>query len=181
MRLRTLLPTAALFAACVLAAPGAASAAVADSTAAGFLVHHEAVFHAPAADVYAALVKVGSWWDGNHTWSGQAANLSIDPRAGGCFCEKLPNGSVQHMTVVYADPGKQLRLAGGLGPLQGLAASGAMTFTLKGGDDGTRVTLDYMVGGYMPGGIGALARPVDGVLGIQFARAKRFVETGKPE
>lgn len=181
MRLRTLLSTVAVLAACACASPGVARAAVTDSTAAGFLVHHEAVFHAPASDVYAALVKVGSWWDGNHTWSGQAANLSLDPRAGGCFCEKLPNGSVQHMTVVYADPGKQLRLAGGLGPLQGIAASGAMTFMLKGGDDGTRVTLDYMIGGYMPGGIGALAHPVDGVIGIQFARAKRFVETGKAE
>lgn len=181
MRLHKLLSTAAILAACLCATPGAASAAVADSTAGGFLVHHEALFHAPAADVYAALVKIGSWWDGNHTWSGQAQNLSLDPRAGGCFCEKLPNGSVQHMTVVYADPGKQLRLAGGLGPLQGLAASGAMTFALKGGDDGTRVTLDYMVGGYMPGGIGTLAHPVDGVIGVQLARAKRFVETGKPE
>lgn len=157
MRLRTLLPTAAVLAACLCAAPGAASAAVTDSTAGGFLVHHEAVFHAPAADVYAALVKIGSWWDGSRPTRGRGVGAEPEPRCtrqGGCFCEKLPNGSVQHMTVVYADPGKQLRLSGGLGPLQGLAASGAMTFALKGGDDGTRVTLDYMVGGYMPGGIG---------------------------
>ncbi|MFN8587866.1 MAG: ATPase [Candidatus Eisenbacteria bacterium] len=181
MRLRPLVLAAACAAVCAFAVPTAGHAAVADSSAAGFLVHHEGVIHAPAADVYAALAKIGSWWDGNHSWSGQASNLSLDPRAGGCFCEKLPNGTVQHMTVVYADPGKQLRLSGGLGPLQGLAVSGAMTFALKGGDDGTRVTLDYMVGGYMPGGIGSLAHPVDGVLGIQFARFKRFVETGKPQ
>ena len=179
MRIRLFVAAGVLLGA--LATPRTTFAAVADSSAAGFLVHHEGVIHAPAAEVYAAIVKVGSWWDGSHSWSGHAENLSIDPRAGGCFCERLPNGSVQHMTVVYADPGKQLRLAGGLGPLQGLAASGAMTFALKGGDDGTRVTLDYMVGGYMPGGIGALAHPVDGVLGIQFARLTRLVESGKPQ
>ncbi len=181
MRLRTLLPTAALFAACFLTAPGAADATVADSTAAGFHVHHEALFHATPDEVYAALVKVASWWDGKHTWTGKAENLSLDPRAGGCFCEKLPNGSVQHLTVVYADPGKKLRLSGGLGPLQSFAAAGSLTFVLKGGDDGTRVTLDYLVGGYMPGGIGTISHPVDEVMSIQFARAKRFVETGKPE
>lgn len=181
MRLRPLVLTATCALSALLAGYRASVAAVADSSAAGFLVHHETVIHAPAADVYTAITNVGSWWDGAHSWSGRAENLSIDPRAGGCFCEKLPNGSVQHMTVVYADPGKQMRLAGGLGPLQGLAASGAMTFALKGGDDGTRVSLDYMVGGYMPGGIGALAHPVDGVLGIQFARLTRFVETGKPQ
>lgn len=180
MRLRHLV-LAAGAAIALLGAPLVSAAAVADSSAAGFLVHHEAVIHASDSDVYAAITKVGSWWDGAHSWSGHAENLSLDPRAGGCFCEKLPNGSVQHMSVVYADPGKQLRLSGGLGPLQGLAVSGAMTFALKGGDDGTRVTFDYMVGGYMPGGVGALAHPVDGVLGIQFARLQRFVETGKPQ
>src|ERR1700704_6205463 len=100
----------------------AAFADVVDSAPNGFTVKVAADAAAPAARVYQALTQqIASWWDKAHTWSGNAAYLSIDARPGGCFCEKLPNGGVQHMTVLYADPGKLLRLSGGLGPLQDLA------------------------------------------------------------
>ena len=53
------------------------------------LVHHEAVFHAPCGRrLRRARPKSARGGTANHTWSGRAANLSIDPRAGGCFCEK---------------------------------------------------------------------------------------------
>ena len=59
----------------------------------GFLVKFEVSVNAPVAKVYDALVgQIGSWWDSEHTYSGDAKNLSIDARPGGCFCEKLPNG-----------------------------------------------------------------------------------------
>ena len=62
--------------------------------------------------------------DPQHTWSEDARNMAIDPRAGGCFCEKLSNsGSVQHMIVILAEPGKTLRIRGALGPLQDHPAS----------------------------------------------------------
>ena len=44
---------------------------------------------------------VGRWWNPEHSYSGVAANFSIDARAGGCFCERLKDGSVAHMTVVF--------------------------------------------------------------------------------
>jgi hypothetical protein len=54
-----------------------------------------------------------------HTFSRNAANLSLELHAGGCFCERLKNdGSVQHMQVVYVAPGEALRLRGALDPLQ---------------------------------------------------------------
>ncbi len=61
--------------------------------------------------------QIGRWWDPAHTFSGQAANLTIDPRAGGCFCETLTTGSVQHMIVSHIDAPRMLVLQGGLGPL----------------------------------------------------------------
>ena len=62
-------------------------------TPTGFLVKLETNIHAPVAKVYEALVaQIGSWWNPEHTYSHDAKNLSIDPRPGGCFCEKLPNG-----------------------------------------------------------------------------------------
>ena len=86
------------------------------------------------------------------------------------------------MTVVYADPGKLLRLTGGLGPLQELAVSGMMTwaFTQQAGNK-TTITFTYAVGGYAPGGLAALAPFVDMVLGTQVARLRRLIDTGRAE
>jgi hypothetical protein len=124
---------------------------------------------------------VGAWWDSEHTYSGKSENLSIDLRPNGCFCERLDKqGSIVHMTVIYVEPGKIIRLTGGLGPLQQFAATGVMTVEFKG--DGTRTIVDftYTVGGYIPGGFEKLAPLVDQVMTTQMERYKRFVNTGKP-
>jgi uncharacterized protein YndB with AHSA1/START domain len=180
----------------VLALPGlllagAAGAAVLDSADHGFTVQNTVEVAAAPGPVYAALVqRVGAWWSSDHTFSGDAANLSIDPRPGGCFCERLPDGGgVIHLTVVYADPGKLLRLRGGLGPLQGTSAAGSLTFALspvegsegQTPEDRTRVELTYQVGGYLPDGLDGWAAAVDGVLAEQLGRLARYAETGSPE
>ena len=165
----------------VLAA-GPACAAVVDAQAGGFQVQSSAVIVAPPDKVYAALIRPGMWWSSEHTYSGDARNETLDARAGGCWCEALPGGgSVQHMTVVFADPGKVLRVRGGLGPLQGLGVDAALTWSLKAAPGGaTLVSQTYVVGGYAPSGLAALAAPVDQVLTEQFGRLKSYVETGKP-
>jgi hypothetical protein len=170
---------AALAATSLLA--GAARAEVTDTSAAGFEVTENATIAAPAAKVYAALLTPGAWWNKAHSWSGNAANLSID-LATGCFCEKLPNGFVRHMTVVFADGATSLRLFGGLGPMQFTGASGHLAYALKPAGDRTELTLTYDVGGYAKGGLAdKWAAPVDGVLGEAVGRLKTYVETGKPD
>ena len=161
-------------------AAGRAAAVVVDTTAAGFRVQEELVLRAAPDSVYRAIALVGSWWSPDHTWSGDARNLSLDPRPGGCFCERLPGGGVQHLVVVYAAPGRRLRLTGGLGPLQGSGVAGSLTFELSPLPEGTQLRLEYSVGGYFPGGLAALASVVDTVLAQQVARLRRFVETGQP-
>ena len=76
--------------------------------------------------VYERLVHhVGDWWNSAHTFSHDAHNLSIQDKAMGCFCETLPDGgSVRHMEVLNAAPGKALVLSGALGPMQSLAVTG---------------------------------------------------------
>lgn len=156
-------------------------AEVADSAAGGFTVKHTVTVAAPVAKAWAALIEVRSWWSKEHTWSGDAANLSIEAKPGGCFCEKLAGGGgVRHMTVVYAAPGQVLRMTGGLGPLQEMAVSGVLTAKLSEAQGKTTLELAYAVGGYAPSGLAALAKPVDAVIGEQVARWKRRVETGKP-
>ena len=168
---------------CLFLSPPVARADVIDAGAGGFTVKIVVNVSAPAAKVYSALVEsIGSWWDPEHTWSGKSGNLSIDAAPGGCFCEKLPGGGgVRHLTVLYADPGKLLRLTGGLGPLQDMAVAGSMTWKFADVLGKTTIEFTYKVGGYQPGGLEPLAKPVDGVLTTQIQRLKRFVETGRPE
>jgi hypothetical protein len=130
---------------------------------------------------YAAAVDIAHWWSADHTYSGNAANLHMDAKAGGCFCEKLANGGgVQHMTVVFALPGNTLRMTGGLGPLQSSGATGSLTLRFIGAQSATRVEMTYAVGGYVQGGADKLAAPVNAVLTEQLQRFKSFVDTGKP-
>jgi uncharacterized protein YndB with AHSA1/START domain len=157
------------------------SAEVADSSSIGFTV--KAAFNMQAApdEVFRRLLDIGQWWDSAHTFSGDAHNLSIELKPGGCFCEKLPNGgAVRHMQVLYIAPGKTLRMGGGLGPLQAIASTGRMTIVVSPMGGGTKLELTYTVGGYLPAGMNTLATPVDSVLNAQFNRLKNFVERGDP-
>ena len=158
-----------------------APAEVIDSSAGGFTVKHAVRIAAPPADVYRRMTDdVGHWWNSSHTFSGNSLNLSIDPHAGGCFCEKLSDGgSVMHMVVVYADPGKVIRLKGGIGPLQALGVAGSMTWSFEADGSATRLEVVYAVGGYNPHGLQGMSMAVDRVLGEQVARLKNLIETGE--
>lgn len=170
-----------LLAAVLLLAPVLTRAEVADSSATGFTVKGSYLVNAAPAAVWTKLMRVGEWWNSQHTYSGDAHNLTLDDHAGGCFCENLAaGGSVQHMTVVFVMPGKILRLSGGLGPLQTVATAGSMSIELKPEGSGTRLTMSYMVAGYQPGGMASWATPVDTVLREQFTRLKNLVERGDP-
>lgn len=145
----------------------------------GFGVGYTTQIAASRAAVYDALVNgVGSWWEPSHTHSGDARNLSIDDRAGGCFCEQSGiDLSVRHAEVIFAQPGHILRLKGALGPLQELSVNGIMTIKLSPDDSGTRMEMIYRVGGYHPDGLGEdWAAAVDGVLTVQMERLKKYVE-----
>ncbi|MBN8501002.1 MAG: SRPBCC family protein [Sphingomonadales bacterium] len=158
-----------------------APAEVTTRTDAGFSVGLSAETPADQATVWKALIAPGKWWSGEHTYSGDAANLYMDAQATGCFCEKLPRpadaspeqrmGSVEHMHVVYADPQRGvLRMVGALGPLQGEGLHGTLTITLKPVEGGTRIEWDYVVGGYMRMKSEQIAPMVDKVLGEQLQR-----------
>jgi uncharacterized protein YndB with AHSA1/START domain len=174
---------AVLLAAALALAPRLAICDVVDSSASGFTVKTTLQIQAAPAEVYRKLVfNVGDWWNRQHTFSGNAHNLSMESKAQGCFCEKLPNqGSVRHMEVVTAMPGEKLVLSGGLGPLQAVAATGIMTFLLSAAPGGAKLEVTYTVGGYLPAGLNTWAKPVDGVLAEQLTRLKSFVERGSPD
>lgn len=163
-----------------LATPAWAS--VTDAQPNGFEVVESEQIAAPPAAVYAALGQVGDWWWGRHSFSGDAKNLRLELRAGGCFCEALGDGGeAVHLRVIMVKPNAEVRLEGALGPLQASGADGHLVWTLTPKDGGTTLVLTYDFGGYMKGGLDSWAKPVDGVLAEQMARLKRYVETGRPD
>jgi uncharacterized protein YndB with AHSA1/START domain len=157
-------------------------AAVTDSAPEGFALTETAHIAAPRDKVYAALIEPSHWWSSAHSFSGNAANLTFDARAGSCWCETLPGGgSAEHLIAVYVVPGETLRLKGALGPFQSFAVDGVMTWTLKDSGQGTDLTLTYLIGGYMKGGFENISKAADGVLAEQVSRLQNFVETGSPD
>jgi uncharacterized protein YndB with AHSA1/START domain len=163
--------------------PTAVRGEVLDSGPNGFSLVTEVTIAAPRAEVWdAAISEVGRWWNSKHTISGDAANMSIEPVAQGCFCEAIgAHASVVHLTVTFVNPGVMLRLTGGLGPLGLMGVNGNMVWEFFDAGEGTRVRFSYAVGGYRAGGLDTLAAPVDGVISEQLSRLKLYVETGSPD
>lgn len=160
----------------------AAAAETSQVSAGGFVSQHREEVQASPDAVWKTIVQLPRWWDGRHTYSGQAANLSLEPRAGGCFCEAWGDGhSVAHARVVMVQSGRVLRMEGAFGPLQDLAAQGMLTIVTSAQEGKTLLRMTYRVNGNAEAGLDKLAAAVDQVLGVQFKRLKAMAETGKPE
>ena len=148
-----------------------ASAEVVSASANGLEVRHTVDVAMQPAAAFARFGKVGTWWSGDHTYSGKAENLSLALQPGGCWCEKLPNGGgVEHMRVAYVEPGKHILLTGALGPLLYLATTGVLDVQFKPSAKGTQVIFDYRAAGFFNGGADKIAPAVDAVLGEQVKR-----------
>jgi hypothetical protein len=168
------------FALASASAPAFAEVKPANSTS--FLSSHKAEVKATSAELWKRLIAPKEWWNPDHSWSGSVAGFYMDAKAGGCFCElfqkkddkgKLQTtGSVEHMRVIFADPGKVLRMQGSLGPLQSEAVLGTLTVAIQELPDnkGSKISFNYMVGGHTRFPTDKLANAVDKMLAEQFAR-----------
>ena len=159
-----------------LLATGPAAAELTQSDATGFVSTHKLVIAAPPEKVWDTIARPALWWNKDHTYSGDAANISWDTRPGGCWCETLDGGAVEHGRTVYAVRGKALRLSGAFGPLQSGAVTATLTFALKPEGQGTALTVTYVVGGLHPAGLTTLAAPVDRVIAAQMPGLKAAAE-----
>ncbi len=179
-----------ILAAFSLAVSAPAHAEIKAQSDAGFNVVHIAEVEASPDEVWKRLISPKEYWSKEHSWSGSSAGFYIDAQAGGCFCELLQDknpdanqsgnrakaaGSVEHMRVIFAQPGRVLRMQGALGPLQSEAVLGTLTVALQpvaakdGGKSVTKLSFSYVVGGYMRYKISEIAPAVDKVIGEQFA------------
>jgi hypothetical protein len=163
----------------VLASP--AMAEVKTKADNGFSVFHTADVDATPDAIWKRLISPKDYWSKDHSWSGSVAGFTLDPRPGGCFCEAIQDegsgakpktlGNVEHMRVIFAQPGKVLRMQGALGPLQSEAMLGTLTVAIAPAKSGTgsTVSFSYVAGGYMRYKPADIATAVDKVIGEQFA------------
>lgn len=177
--MRTLLAACAALAYAAFA--GSALAEVKTAAEGRLVLENTVVIDAPPAKVYAALCKVGDWWDSAHTYSGKASNMTVELKAGSCWCETIPGGgSIKHGEVVLAWPEKFVRLEAPLGPMQDMGVATALTYTLEPAEGGkTKVVQSYKVSGLDAAALKG-APLFDMVIGGGLKRFKSYVETGKP-
>jgi len=160
----------------LLLASGPAAAEVTERGEGGFVVELGASVPVPPDDAWVALITPARWWAAEHTWSGDSANLTLEPTAGGCFCEALQGaGSVEHMRVIHSAPGRLLRMEGALGPLQGEALAGTLTIEIAREGEGTQIGLTYVVGGHSRFPLVDIATAVDDVLAGQLERLEALL------
>jgi len=163
----------------LMMAPAMARAEVVSASANGFEVRHAVQIVIPQPAAFEAFTRISQWWNKDHTYSGDSANLSLSLNPGGCFCERFPDGGgIEHLRVAYVVPGERLILTGSLGPLLYEATAGVMDIKVERIAGGSRLVLDYRAAGFANGGAEKLAPLVDEVLRDQMARFRKFAAAG---
>jgi uncharacterized protein YndB with AHSA1/START domain len=161
-----------------LATAGATQAEVLAAGPVGFNLRIVTTTKADPLIAFEAFTRIEKWWDPSHTYTGNAANLSLNMRPGGAFLEATASGTwVKHLEVVYVSPGKEIRFLGGLGPLQSMGLHGALDVQfepIEGG--GTRMVMTYNVSGYSQTGLENLAQIVDRVQTRQMQRHSAYAD-----
>lgn len=170
-----------LFCSTAIGIPTCALAEVSNASSASLTVSLQQEVAAKPSDVFADIGKVDRWWSSQHTWSGNAANLSLPLLAGSCFCERWDGGSTQHGQVIFVKKDAVVRLQASLGPLQELAVNGILTFSVAPENGKTLLKLTYRVNGGPQSGLDKWAGPVEGMLDEQLHRLVSFAEKGAPE
>ena len=164
-----------IYALLALLLPAVAMSEVKQGAPDGALIEHRFRIAAPPTAAWQALLHPERWWPADHTWSGEPGNLSLEPDAGGCFCERWSGNSAEHARVVMVKPGELLRLRGSLGPLQEMAVTGVLTVNLAAKDGGTEAVVTYRLSGDPSHKLDGFIAAVDQVIGLQFANFAKAV------
>ncbi|MEM7081633.1 MAG: hypothetical protein AAF465_02785 [Pseudomonadota bacterium] len=143
--------------------PGVVQAEVVTSSDTHYVLKHEGKSTLEPQALWRKLIKPATWWHPDHTYSGDATNLSLAAIAGGEWREDWAGGSVLHGKVVLALRHKTLRLEAPFGPLQELGAYVIWTITLTPNDGGSNVVFEERAVAPMGSALDSLAPVVDGV------------------
>ena len=114
-------------AAALVMAAAPASAEVVSRTADSFTLQYALGAEIDPGDIPGVMVEVGRWWDSAHTYSGDAANITVDLTPGGCWCERLADGTQFEHTRVVSVAADRLVFDAPFGPLKGRATRAVLT------------------------------------------------------
>lgn len=163
----------------ILLFPSISFSQVIGSDSHGFQIKIERQVNVDKKSAYQQFIEVNQWWHPDHTWFGKAENLLINANIGDCFCEIDGAKQATHMTVSYVDPYNEIKMIGGLGPLQMMGINGGMSWKFEAIDEThTKIIFHYQVSGYVNGGLTKLAPIVDKVQRIQLTRLANLLNTG---
>ncbi|GGY49669.1 hypothetical protein [Parvularcula lutaonensis] len=143
-----------------------AHAEVASASEHGFVLEHEVTSPFAPDALWHRLMQPAQWWDPDHTYSGDAANLSMEDTAGAYWREDWDTGSVIHGQVLLVKEGEELILSAPFGPLISTAADCRWTIRLEPTEDGgTLIKSSHTIAGVPGTGLEELAPAVDFVMG----------------
>ncbi|MEM6775926.1 MAG: SRPBCC domain-containing protein [Pseudomonadota bacterium] len=148
---------------CAIGVTAPAHAEVVSASDSHFTLRHDGHTSRSVEDTWQRLIRPSSWWDPRHSYSGDAANISLELEVGGLWREDWDGGSVAHGTVLFIDEEKTLRLEAPFGPLQGMGAYVVWTITLEAAEEGTNVVFEESAIGPAGANYQAMAEAVDGV------------------
>lgn len=113
--------------------------------------------------LWARLINPADWWHPDHTYSGDAQNLSLEATAGGQWREDWDDGSTSHGVVLLVEDGKTLRLNAPFGPLQEMGVTVIWTISLMPDNEtgGTKVTFTEIANGTASSKLDVVAPAVD--------------------
>jgi hypothetical protein len=144
----------------------------------GFSLKVVTTTSASPKDAFVAFIQVAKWWDPEQTHSGDASHLNLVVKPGGALLESIPGaGFARHLKLLYVSPGEEIRLFGGLGPLQAMGVHGVMTVRFKAHENGTEITMLYNVSGFSENGLKSLAPIIDAVQVAQMGRHAAYADS----
>ena len=120
--------------------------------------------------VWQKLIHPKVWWHPDHTYCGDANNLTLEAIAGGHWREDWSDGSVLHGTVLNIQKHKLLRLNAPFGPLQSMSVSAIWTITMSKTDTGTAIQFEFIATGIDSSQLDKIAPAVNQVKGQAIKR-----------
>jgi len=150
--------------------PGQADAEIVSAGPGHFELRLEASSPLPPDALWERLVHPSRWWHPDHTYSGDAGNLSLDLRAGGLWAERWADGETAHGVVLFFRKGVLLRLSAPFGPLQGMGAYAVWTITIRAEGEGSLVVFEEVATGPPSADLEHIAAAVDYVKSEAIAR-----------
>lgn len=139
----------------------------------GFVIQLERSSDLTVSEVQMKARDIGHWWSSGHSYSGDAANMSLEPACGSFFwIERWDAGFVEHGRVLVdmeSEVAATLRFQAALGPLQEMGVNGVLSIVTEAEThdetpEESVIRFQYVITGASFSGLDGIAEAVNMVL-----------------